>query len=132
MNICLTPPSPYLFHQIYDSLQSNIYVMKMISRLCLYWLPQGGSKFHLLVWDDEESEMCWEGEDAFQLEGTSTDTYSCNTRKDKDKRICWHTFGVLFGCSPCGIGLYSLEIQILCFWMTYLSEIFWKPSYDVG
>ena len=32
-------------------------------------------------------------------------SFTCNTQKDKDKRICIHTFGVIFGCSPCGVGL---------------------------
>ena len=49
--------------------------------------------------------MFWEEEDAFHLENDAVvESYSCNTRKDRDKRICRHTFGVLFGCSPCGIG----------------------------
>ena len=71
----------------------------------------GGSRFHLLVWDDPSGEMNWEEEDAFDIsdsgetgETGETEIYSCNTRKDKDKRICRHSFGVLFGCWPCGVG----------------------------
>ena len=60
----------------------------------------GDSKFHLLVWDDEDGEMFWEQEDSL----FSNIEFSCNTKKDKDKRICRHSFGVLFGCYPCGVG----------------------------
>ena len=49
--------------------------------------------------------MNWEAEEAFNFDGSvETEMYSCNTRKDKDKRLCRHSFGVLFGCWPCGIG----------------------------
>ena len=49
--------------------------------------------------------MFWEEDASLQLEGTEgKEMFTCNTRKDKDKRICRHSFGVLFGCSPCGIG----------------------------
>ena len=72
----------------------------------------GGSRFHLLGWDDPSGEMNWEEEGAFNLqksgesgESGETETYSCNTQKDKDKRICRHSFGVLFGCWPCGVGM---------------------------
>ena len=64
----------------------------------------GGSKYHLLVWDDSPGEMNWEPEEAFDFDGAATEMYSCNTRKDKDKRLCRHSFGVLFGCWPCGVG----------------------------
>ena len=47
--------------------------------------------------------MFWEDEEAFRFEN-GTENYTCNTQKDKDKRICRHSFGVLFGCSPCGVG----------------------------
>ena len=58
--------------------------------------------------------MFWEEDDSLQIEGTtSNDMYSCNTRKDKDKRICRHSFGVLFGCSPCGIGMEYLVTFVL-------------------
>ena len=69
----------------------------------------GGSRFHLLVWDDPSGEMNWEEEEAFNfrefVESGDTEAYSCNTQKDKDKRICRHSFGVLFGCWPCGVGI---------------------------
>ena len=45
------------------------------------------------MWDDEEGEMCWEEDEALRLEHMEEEVYSCNTRKDKDKRICQHTFG---------------------------------------
>ena len=65
----------------------------------------GGSKFHLLVWDDAEGEVFWQDDEGMDIEeNVNWETYSCNTRKDKDKRICRHTFGVLFGCYPCGVG----------------------------
>ena len=68
-------------------------------------VKSGGSKFHLLVWDDEAGEMFWEEEDGLTVEHSSENPfYHCNTKKDKDKRICRHSFGVLFGCSPCGVG----------------------------
>ena len=51
--------------------------------------------------------MFWEEEGGFHFEGSEeNESYTCNTRKDKDKRICRHSFGVLFGCSPCGVGKY--------------------------
>ena len=58
------------------------------------------------MWDDEEGEMCWEEDEALRLEHMEEEVYSCNTRKDKDKIICRYTFGVLFGRSHCGIGVY--------------------------
>ena len=58
--------------------------------------------------------MFWEEESALSIEnGPMTELYSCNTQKDKDKRICRHSFGVLFGCSPCGVGKY-LTFRNLC------------------
>ena len=49
--------------------------------------------------------MFWEEDASMELEGTDgKEMFSCNTRKDKDKRICRHSFGVLIGCSPCGVG----------------------------
>ena len=42
----------------------------------------GGSKFHLLVWDDPTGGMNWEPESAFHLENSeANETYSCNTKK---------------------------------------------------
>ena len=29
--------------------------------------------------------------------------FNCNTRKDRDKRVCRHSFGVFIGCWPCGV-----------------------------
>ena len=53
----------------------------------IFWTI-GGSKFHLLVWDDESGEMFWEEDDAFQIGGADgIDSYTCNTRKDKDKEF---------------------------------------------
>ena len=49
--------------------------------------------------------MYWEEDSAFSIEDSATEMFACNTRKDKDKRICRHSFGVLFGCWPCGIGI---------------------------
>ena len=65
----------------------------------------GGSKYHLLVWDDVEGEMCWEEDNALHIEDSPKEAYECNIRKDKDKRIWRHTFGVLVWCSPCGVGM---------------------------
>lgn len=53
-----------------------------------YFNFTGGSKYHLLVWDDSAGEMCWEESDALCIENALEDVYSCNTRKDKDKRVC--------------------------------------------
>ena len=45
-------------------------------------LFEGGSKFHLLVWDDSAGEMYWEEEAAFNFEGQEeTQLFACNTRK---------------------------------------------------
>ena len=79
-------------------------LMMKRNQLCKL-LSKGGSKYHLLVWDDKECEMFWEEEPAMHLDSLISETYTCNTQKDKDKRICRHTFGVIFGCSPCGVGL---------------------------
>ena len=66
--------------------------------------------------------MYWEEESAFSSEDSSNvEMFACNAgkvliysvyiiinfhvSKDKDKRICRHSFGVLFGCWPCGIGI---------------------------
>ena len=72
--------------------------------------------------------MFWEEESALSIEnGPMTELYSCNTQKDKDKRICRHSFGVLFGCSPCGVGKY-LTFRNLCqskfFLVTIFNELF--------
>ena len=48
--------------------------------------------------------MGWEEDDDLRIDQTDEESYTCNTKKDKDKRVCRHTFGVLFGCSPCGVG----------------------------
>ena len=57
------------------------------------------------MWDDAEGEVFWQDDEGMDIEeNVNSETYSCNTRKDKDKRICRHTFGVLFGCYPCGVG----------------------------
>lgn len=61
--------------------------------------------------------MFWETEEAFTIEN-GTENYTCNTQKDKDKRICRHSFGVLFGCSPCGVG----NLIVLC--IDFLNYIF--------
>ena len=46
----------------------------------------GGSKFHLLVWDDSAGGMTWDPESAFQVDNSEgTETYSCNTKKDKER-----------------------------------------------
>lgn len=58
----------------------------------------------MLVWDDPTGDMFWEEDSAFTAaDSADFEMFSCNTRKDKDKRICRHSFGVLFGCWPCGI-----------------------------
>ena len=42
--------------------------------------------------------MFWEEEDGLNIEALQeNETYNCNTRKDKI--ICRHSFGGLFGCS---------------------------------
>ena len=57
------------------------------------------------MWDDPAGQMYWEEDSAFSNEDSADfEMFACNTRKDKDKRICRHSFGVLFGCWPCGIG----------------------------
>ena len=49
--------------------------------------------------------MAWEPESQFEYDASHSDynLFACNTRKDKDKRICQHSFGVFFGCWPCGV-----------------------------
>ena len=84
------------------------------------------------MWDDDSGDMCWEEEDAFQPGDSSHEAFLCNTRKDKDKRVCRHSFGVLFGCSPCGVGMshvivsipiiYSYSIPVTIFNKLYHSE----------
>ena len=42
----------------------------------------GGSKFHLLAWDDQSGEMYWEDDKAFNFKDSAeNEMYSCNTRK---------------------------------------------------
>ena len=44
-------------------------------------LNVGGSKFHLLVWDDPSGEMYWEEDSAFSIEDSAIEMFACNTRK---------------------------------------------------
>ena len=53
--------------------------------------------------------MCWEEDEALHLADSPQEEYTCNTRKDKDKRVCRHSFGILVGCSPSGVGRISLS-----------------------
>ena len=58
-------------------------------------------------------------ESAFDFKDSEeNEIYTCNTRKDKDKRICRHSFGVLFGCWPCGVGWVKLSFYSIesCFY----------------
>ena len=64
----------------------------------------GNTKYHLLSWEDGTNT--WAEEEEFQFKGSSeiqADNFSCQTRKEKDKRLCRHTWGVLIGCYPCGV-----------------------------
>ena len=49
--------------------------------------------------------MTWESEDKFQYNKSLSDydMFNCNTRKDRDKRVSRHSFGVFIGCWPCGV-----------------------------
>ena len=49
-----------------------------------------------------------EEEEALHLADSPQEEYTCNTRKDKDKRVCCQSFGILVGCSPCGVGRISI------------------------
>ena len=65
----------------------------------------GNTQYHLLTWDD--GSVTWAEDSEFQFAGSieaeATEPFSCQTRKDKDKRLCRHTWGVLIGCYPCGV-----------------------------
>ena len=42
-------------------------------------LSKGGSKYHLLVWDDKDGEMFWEEEPVMHLDSLISEGYTCNT-----------------------------------------------------
>ena len=66
----------------------------------------GTGKYHLLSWDTEAKEN-WVSDEIFQALLEDGDTISvmddsCQTRKNRDKRVLRHTVGILVGAYPCG------------------------------
>ena len=57
----------------------------------------GGSKYHLLVWDDPSGEMYWEDADALNFEGnTEQELFACDTRKVILNIYIWENWEDLF------------------------------------
>ena len=85
-------PSPYVKHtkQI-GTMSINLITIRFLSAI-------GTAKLHLLFWEDKEGvhDVYWEMEEAFSVDG-EIPVFSCNTQKDKDKRKCRHSFGILIG-----------------------------------
>ena len=71
-------PDPVVKHQ--KTIDGNIHVM-------LEWRNDTGEK-----------DVVWK-----RVEKTEVDAFKCDTKKDKDKRICRHTFGINIACWPCGV-----------------------------
>ena len=62
-------------------------------------LPQ--HKHILLEWKNDvgDKDVLWQKEKIDESE----DVFKCDTKKDKDKRVCRHTFGINIACWPCGV-----------------------------
>ena len=78
-------PDPVVKHQ--KTIDGNIHVM-------LEWRNDTGEK-----------DVVWK-----RVEKTEVDAFKCDTKKDKDKRICRHTFGINIACWPCGVVMFKVII----------------------
>ena len=60
-----------------------------------------GNKHILLEWKNDvgDKDVLWQKEKIDESE----DVFKCDTKKDKDKRVCHHTFGINIACWPCGV-----------------------------
>ena len=59
-----------------------------------------GNIHFMLEWqtDTDEKDVIWQ-----KVESTEKELFKCDTKKDKDKRICRHSFGINIACWPCGV-----------------------------
>ena len=59
-----------------------------------------GNTYVMLEWrtDTGEKDVVWK-----KVDKTEESTFKCDTKKDKDKRICRHSFGINIACWPCGV-----------------------------
>ena len=78
-------PDPVVKHK--KNVDGNIHVM-------LEWLTETGEK-----------DIMWQ-----KVAETEDDIFKCDTRKDKDKRICRHSFGINIACWPCGVVVMFKEL----------------------
>ena len=98
---------PKIFRDFYD----RTGIQELPSPRIKHTKTIGNTEYHLLSWDDwsktwaQDSEFCFKGS-----KENLKETFSCQTRKDKDKRLCRHTWGVLIGCFPCGVVVLFDEI----------------------
>ena len=60
-----------------------------------------GNKHVMLEWTDNagDKDVMWQKMTVSEFE----DEFKCDTKKDKDKRLCRHSFGINIGCYPCGV-----------------------------
>ena len=67
----------------------------------------GGTKYHLLSWNQENSPENWVSEDILNIvaynDVVDSSEKSCNTLKSRDKWDKRHTVGILVTAKPCGI-----------------------------
>lgn len=65
-----------------------------------------GQKYYLLSWEGRKGQEEWIDQDMLSMyycKTTEGDLLSCNTVKDRDKRLLRHTCGLLISVYPCGI-----------------------------
>ena len=93
-NGCGKIPDPVIKHK--KAVDGNTHVM-------LEWRTEAGEK-----------DVTWQKVGATDEE----EVFKCDTKKDKDKRICRHSFGINIACWPCGIvvmfKVFIFRKQVLC------------------
>lgn len=63
-----------------------------------------GQKYYLLSWEGRKGQEEWIDQDMLSMyycKTTEGDLLSCNTVKDRDKRLLRHTCGLLISVYPC-------------------------------
>jgi hypothetical protein len=53
---------------------------------------------YVMCTETGEKDVVWK-----KVDKTEEDVFKCDTKKDKDKRICRQTFGINIACCPCGV-----------------------------
>ena len=77
-NGCGNIPDPVVKHK--KTVDGNVHVM-------LEWRTDAGEK-----------DVMWQ-----KVKVNEEDVFKCDTKKDKDKRICRPSFGINIACWPCGV-----------------------------